>query len=77
MCFFSRYKWTIPIKWHSVKTDKNVLAMFSKDSAGIMLNLSIFSLKDIQNNQCDKHQAFKTASDIQYVKCFLMMKMRK
>ncbi|XP_036927026.1 glutamyl aminopeptidase [Acanthopagrus latus] len=27
------YKWTIPIKWHSVKTDKNVLAMFSKDSA--------------------------------------------
>ncbi|XP_030248229.1 glutamyl aminopeptidase [Sparus aurata] len=27
------YKWTIPIKWHSVKSDKNAMAMFNKDSA--------------------------------------------
>lgn len=65
MCFCSRYKWTIPIKWHSVKSDKNAMAMFNKDSAGIILNLSIFTLKDIQNNQCDQHQAFKPANDRQ------------
>ncbi|KAI3368051.1 hypothetical protein L3Q82_026874, partial [Scortum barcoo] len=27
------YKWTIPVKWHSVKSDKNMLAMFDKNSA--------------------------------------------
>ncbi|GAA6234196.1 glutamyl aminopeptidase [Lates japonicus] len=26
------YKWTIPVKWHSVKSDKNMLAMFDKSS---------------------------------------------
>ncbi|XP_068195817.1 glutamyl aminopeptidase [Antennarius striatus] len=26
------YKWTIPVKWHSVKTDKNMLAIFDKSS---------------------------------------------
>ncbi|XP_018553205.1 glutamyl aminopeptidase [Lates calcarifer] len=26
------YKWTIPVKWHSVKSDKNMLAMFNKSS---------------------------------------------
>lgn len=39
--------------------------MFNKDSAGIILNLSIFTLKDIQNNQYDQHQAFKPANDRQ------------
>ncbi|KAM7404165.1 hypothetical protein PAMA_004546 [Pampus argenteus] len=24
------YKWTIPVKWHSVKSDKNMLTMFNK-----------------------------------------------
>ncbi|XP_073322847.1 glutamyl aminopeptidase [Pagrus major] len=27
------YRWTIPIKWHSVKSDKNMLAMFDKNSS--------------------------------------------
>ncbi|XP_068608071.1 glutamyl aminopeptidase [Brachionichthys hirsutus] len=27
------YKWTIPVKWHSVKSDKNVLEMFDKHSS--------------------------------------------
>ncbi|XP_070698575.1 glutamyl aminopeptidase isoform X2 [Pempheris klunzingeri] len=26
------YKWTIPVKWHSVKSDKTVLTMFDKSS---------------------------------------------
>ncbi|XP_062253264.1 glutamyl aminopeptidase [Platichthys flesus] len=26
------YKWTIPVKWHSVKSDKNMLTMFDKSS---------------------------------------------
>ncbi|XP_028251383.1 glutamyl aminopeptidase isoform X2 [Parambassis ranga] len=26
------YKWTIPVKWHSVKSDQNMLAMFDKTS---------------------------------------------
>ncbi|XP_053291413.1 glutamyl aminopeptidase [Pleuronectes platessa] len=26
------YKWTIPVKWHSVKSDKNMLTMFDKNS---------------------------------------------
>ncbi|XP_031735370.1 glutamyl aminopeptidase isoform X2 [Anarrhichthys ocellatus] len=28
------YKWTIPVKWHSVKSDKYMLAMFDKSNAG-------------------------------------------
>ncbi|XP_037550467.1 glutamyl aminopeptidase [Nematolebias whitei] len=28
-----RYKWTIPVKWHSVQSDKNMVTMFDKDSA--------------------------------------------
>uniref|UniRef100_A0A665W9T2 Aminopeptidase n=1 Tax=Echeneis naucrates TaxID=173247 RepID=A0A665W9T2_ECHNA len=27
-----QYKWTIPVKWHSVKSDKNILTMFNKSS---------------------------------------------
>uniref|UniRef100_A0AAQ4RI02 Aminopeptidase n=1 Tax=Gasterosteus aculeatus aculeatus TaxID=481459 RepID=A0AAQ4RI02_GASAC len=32
------YKWTIPVKWHSVKSDKNMLAMFEKSSAEHVLS---------------------------------------
>ncbi|KAM9786890.1 glutamyl aminopeptidase [Syngnathus typhle] len=31
------YKWTIPIKWHSVKSNKNVTAMFYRSSAELVL----------------------------------------
>ncbi|KAK2825817.1 hypothetical protein Q5P01_020031 [Channa striata] len=32
------YKWTIPVKWHSVKSDKNMLAMFDRDSTEHVLS---------------------------------------
>ncbi|XP_071327168.1 glutamyl aminopeptidase [Trachinotus anak] len=32
------YKWTIPVKWHSVKSDKNMLAVFNKSSAECVIN---------------------------------------
>lgn len=38
LCY--RYKWTIPVKWHSVQSDKNMVTMFDKDSAGIVSKLS-------------------------------------
>uniref|UniRef100_A0A3Q3MWI2 Aminopeptidase n=1 Tax=Mastacembelus armatus TaxID=205130 RepID=A0A3Q3MWI2_9TELE len=31
------YKWTIPVKWHSVKSNKNELAMFERNSTGSTL----------------------------------------
>uniref|UniRef100_A0A8C2Z766 Aminopeptidase n=1 Tax=Cyclopterus lumpus TaxID=8103 RepID=A0A8C2Z766_CYCLU len=30
------YKWTIPVKWHSVKSGNNMLVMFDKSSTGII-----------------------------------------
>ncbi|KAF3693482.1 Glutamyl aminopeptidase [Channa argus] len=32
------YKWTIPVKWHSVKSDKNMLAIFDRDSTEHVLS---------------------------------------
>merc|ERR1712002_331120 len=38
------YKWTIPVKWHSVKSDKNMLTMFDKSSTEHVINNYTFSL---------------------------------
>lgn len=32
------YKWTIPVKWHSVTTDKNMLMMFDKSRPEIVID---------------------------------------
>ncbi|XP_068999611.1 glutamyl aminopeptidase [Embiotoca jacksoni] len=32
------YKWTIPVKWHSVKSDKNMLDVFDKRSAELIIS---------------------------------------
>ncbi|TNN62000.1 Glutamyl aminopeptidase [Liparis tanakae] len=32
------YKWTIPVKWHSVKSDKNMSAMFEKSSTELVVS---------------------------------------
>ncbi|XP_076022170.1 glutamyl aminopeptidase [Genypterus blacodes] len=32
------YKWTIPVKWHSVKSDKNMLDMFDMTSTELVLH---------------------------------------
>uniref|UniRef100_A0A4W6BKL2 Aminopeptidase n=1 Tax=Lates calcarifer TaxID=8187 RepID=A0A4W6BKL2_LATCA len=45
------YKWTIPVKWHSVKSDKNMLAMFNKSSTGIInYSLSEDGLLKVNND---------------------------
>lgn len=38
-----RYKWTIPVKWHSVTTNKNVTTMFNKSTTGTILSTHVKS----------------------------------
>lgn len=40
--FNHRYKWHIPVQWHSLKTDKNMLTIFNMTSAGNTLLYTIF-----------------------------------
>uniref|UniRef100_A0A6Q2YLK6 Aminopeptidase n=1 Tax=Esox lucius TaxID=8010 RepID=A0A6Q2YLK6_ESOLU len=35
------YKWTIPVKWHSLDSNKNMLIMFNKSSPEIVLDYSL------------------------------------
>lgn len=34
--FASRYKWTIPVKWHALKSEKTVTTMFAKDKGKML-----------------------------------------
>lgn len=31
ICFGCRYKWTIPVKWHALKSEKNMITIFAKE----------------------------------------------
>ncbi|XP_039992322.1 glutamyl aminopeptidase [Xiphias gladius] len=47
------YKWTIPVKWHSVKSDKNMLAMFDQSSREHVIrnySLSMDGLLKVNND---------------------------
>nr|XP_046269552.1 glutamyl aminopeptidase isoform X2 [Scatophagus argus] len=47
------YKWTIPVKWHSVKSDKNMLDMFDKNSIEYVISnysLSVDGLLKVNND---------------------------
>ncbi|KAM4543185.1 glutamyl aminopeptidase isoform 2-T2 [Odontesthes bonariensis] len=47
------YKWTIPVKWHSVKSDKNMEIMFDKSASELVLSnysTSVDGLLKINND---------------------------
>ncbi|KAK5885814.1 hypothetical protein CesoFtcFv8_016911 [Champsocephalus esox] len=47
------YKWTIPVKWHSVKSDKNMLGIFDKSSTELTVmnySASVDGLLKVNND---------------------------
>ncbi|KAF7648502.1 hypothetical protein LDENG_00156040, partial [Lucifuga dentata] len=47
------YKWTIPVKWHSVKSDKNMVDMFNLTSTELLLknySLAVDGLLKVNND---------------------------
>ncbi|KAK1893768.1 Glutamyl aminopeptidase [Dissostichus eleginoides] len=58
------YKWTIPVKWHSVKSDKNMLVIFDKSSTELPVmnySASVDGLLKLLNNHLELDAADRTS----------------